>query len=205
MSSNRVHPEYPEYPEQNLHQQHNQQHPDTSTHTHVPVPVTTTKFFNMRVKKLSFSNNDDNKKYNSILVVLLFIPLIYLICLCALCSIYIEKYETYFFIGFYKFVLGLTICTIILFLLCIIWIIYFSSKTYAKYTYFTILWFSCIFNFFAGNIIGFDTLYSGFENGNYKRLSEYIIVLSCIQWFIYIPILGFIISRDISKIKEKTV
>ena len=190
MSSNQVHPQ--PHPHSQSHPHQSQISTDTTATNTIP----STKFFNMRRKSLSFSKDDENYKYNTILVILLFIPLIYLICLCALCSIFIEKNKTYWFIGFYKFVLGSTIFTIILYLLCIIWIIYFSSKSYAKKAYFGLLWISCVFYFFVGNIIGFDTLYSGLENGKYKGLSEYIIVLSCTQWFIYLPILGFIISID---------
>jgi hypothetical protein len=150
---------------------------------------------------LLFTNEKykDDQKINIFLTISLFIPLIYIICFCILCYVHIQKWEKddKSRLGLCKFAFYISIVTIILYLLCIIWILFLKGKEKAKSTYVFIMIISIAFYFFLGQIIAFDTLLWGIKE--YKRLSEFIIVLSWIQWIFYIPTFILLIQKQTQK------
>jgi uncharacterized BrkB/YihY/UPF0761 family membrane protein len=183
-----------------VHPEPHNSHGQMGTDTHIQ-PTPSTSWHSIRFKKLAFENeNYNDKRLRSIFVLILFLPLIYLICLSALCDIVIKKYENYNDLAiFYKVVMGVAIVVIFLYFIAIFWIIFLNGKTYGSQFYFGIVYLSCGFFFIFGNIAGGVVLSSNFENGKYKSLAQYIIVLSVIQVFIYLPLAALIINTKFKK------
>jgi len=82
--------------------------------------------------------------------------------------------------------------------LCIIWNLFLKGKKYASGVYLGVIFLSCAFYFFLGQIIADDTRYSGIPE--YKRLSEFVFASSWLQIIYYVPTIILLIQKQ--KLKE---